>query len=67
MTVTTTTARKLYEGDGSTTTFSTVFKFDQNADIECVLRSTDGTETVWTLDTQYTLSGAGNASGGTVW
>ena len=66
MTVTTTTARTLHDGDGSATSFSTGFKFDQNADIECVLRDSGGTESVWTLNTEYTLSGAGNASGGTV-
>ncbi|MFQ5668862.1 MAG: hypothetical protein ACE5I7_20905 [Candidatus Binatia bacterium] len=40
--------------------------FIENADIVATLRSTGGAETPWTEGTEYTLTGAGNPSGGTL-
>lgn len=66
MTVATTVAKSRYAGDGSTTAFPTGFKFVQNSHVRVVLRSAAGAETVWTEGSEYSLSGAGNPSGGTV-
>jgi hypothetical protein len=64
MTVTAATAKISYAGNGSTTPFSTVFRFLANADllVTLVVDST-GVETVQVLDTDYTVTGAGDASG----
>lgn len=66
MTVSTTTARVSYAGNGSTTTFNVGFYFLADSHLRVILRASDGTETVKTLTTDYTVSGAGNPSGGSV-
>ncbi|MEE8223063.1 MAG: hypothetical protein V3S59_02065, partial [Alphaproteobacteria bacterium] len=66
MTVSSTQSRKDYAGDGATTQFTVPFFFIENVDIVATLRSTGGTETTWTDGTEYTLTGAGNPSGGTL-
>lgn len=66
MALSSTTTRSRYNGDGSTTSFATGFKFLLNSHVKVVLRSSSGTETTWVEGTQYTLTGAGNANGGTV-
>lgn len=66
MTVSSQTQRVSYAGDGSTTSFPVSFLFYSNADVSAILRATDGTETTWTENTQYTLTGAGNPNGGTL-
>ena len=66
MTVSSTTARVSYSGNGSTTAFSVPFYFLDQAHLKVVLRSSTGTETVQVLSTNYTVSGAGNPAGGTV-
>jgi hypothetical protein len=55
-----------YSGDGSTTAFTYTFKITDQDDIEVLIRSNDGTETTKTITTHYTVSGVGNAGGGTV-
>lgn len=66
MTVSTTSSKVSYAGNGSTTAFAVGFYFLASADLKVTLRAADGTETVKTLSTDYTVSGAGNPSGGTV-
>jgi hypothetical protein len=69
MTQTGTTAKKIYDGDASTTVFATTFMFLDVDDVTVVLRdTTDGTETEWTRGTQYTMDTAdeGVAAGGDV-
>ena len=66
MTVSSTTARVSYSGNGSTTAFSVPFYFLDQAHLKVVLRSSTGSETVQVLSTNYTVSGAGNPAGGTV-
>lgn len=66
MTISTTTNRYSYSGNGTTTVFSYASKFLANGDVVVVLVSSDGTETVQTLNTHYTVSGAGNDAGGSV-
>ena len=66
MTVSSTTTRNSYSGNGSTTTFAYGFKIFADADLTVILRASTGAETVQTLTTHYTVSNAGNASGGNV-
>jgi len=66
MTVSTTTSKVSYSGNGSTVAFAVNFYFLANSHLKVVLRAADGTETVQTLNTDYTVSGAGVSSGGTV-
>ena len=66
MTVSSSTSRVSYNGNGSTTVFAYTFKvFDQD-DLTVIIRSANGTETVKTITTHYTVSGVGNAGGGNV-
>ena len=66
MTISSTTVRNSYSGDGSTTTFSYTFKIFQDSDIQVIIRSSTGTETTKTITTHYTVTGAGVSAGGTV-
>lgn len=61
MTVATTGSRISYTGNGSTTAFAFPYLFLANADLKVYV---DGT--LKTLTTDYTVTGAGAASGGTV-
>lgn len=67
MTVETTTARVTYTGAGTTGPFSVPFYFLEDDDLT-VIKTTiaDGTEETLTLTTDYTVSGAGEAAGGSV-
>ena len=66
MTISTTTIKNSYSGDGSATSFNYTFKVTDQDDIDVIIRSSDGTETTKTISTHYTVSGVGNASGGSV-
>ena len=66
MTISSTTVKNSYSGDGSTTTFNYTFKIFADSDLQVIIRSSTGTETVKTITTHYTVTGAGNANGGTV-
>ena len=66
MTISTTTARTTYNGNGITTVFSIPFRFLANGDIVVVEVSSAGVETTKALTTNYTLNGAGDDSGGSV-
>ena len=66
MTITTTTIKNSYSGNGSNTVFAYTYKILAEGDIEVIVRSANGTETVKTLTTDYTVSGVGSASGGNV-
>jgi hypothetical protein len=66
MTISSTTVRNSYSGDGSTDTFTYNFKIFQDSDIQVIIRSTDGTETIKTITTHYTVTGAGVSTGGSV-
>ena len=66
MTISSTTVKNSYNGDGSTTIFNYTFKIFANTDLQVIIRSALGTETVKTLTTHYTVTGAGSASGGSV-
>jgi hypothetical protein len=66
MTISSTTVKNSYNGNGSTLIFTYTFKIFQDSDLEVIIRSANGTETVKTLNTHYTVEGEGNSSGGTV-
>jgi len=66
MTVSSSTNKVSYSGNGSLTTFAYTFKIFDQSDLVVILRAADGTETVQTITTHYTVSGVGSASGGNV-
>lgn len=67
MTVSSTTTKNSYSGDGSTTVFSYTFKIFDEDDIAVILRDdTTGTETTQTITTHYSVSGVGSAGGGNI-
>ena len=66
MTISSTTTRNQYTGNNSTTVFAYSFKIFADADLLVILTDTSGVETVKTLTTHYTVSGAGTDSGGNV-
>jgi len=63
MTISTTIIKSSYSGNGSTSAFTYNFKITDQDDIEVIIRSANGTETVKTLTTHYTVSGVGGNSG----
>lgn len=63
MTLSTTQSRVNYLGAGSTGPFAIPFRFFTNADLLVTKRSTLGVDSTLTLTTDYTLTGAGNATG----
>jgi hypothetical protein len=65
VTVSTTTRRVAYSGNGSTTAFSVPFVFFGASELQVIARASDGVETVQALSTNYTVSG-GNGATGTV-
>jgi len=66
MTVSSTTTKNSYSGNGSTTTFAYGFKIFADADLTVILRASTGAETVQSLTTHYSVTNAGNANGGNV-
>ena len=69
MTISSTTTKNSYSGNGSATAFNYTFFIPTNTDIQVIVRSSTGTETVkseGTGSTNYSISGVGSASGGTV-
>ena len=63
MTISTTTIKNSYNGNGSTTAFNYTFKISAESEMQVIIRSANGTETVKTLTTHYTVSGVGGNSG----
>ena len=66
MTISSTTVKNSYSGNGTLDTFNYTFKVFANADVQVIIRDASATETVKTLTTHYTVTGAGSASGGTI-
>ena len=69
MTISSTTTKNSYSGNGSTTAFTYGFYIPASTDIQVIVRSSTGTETVkseGTGSTNYSISGVGSSSGGTV-
>lgn len=66
MTVQSTTSRNDYLGNGSTPTYSYSFKIFLSADLLVTVRDADDVETALSINTHYTVSGAGAAAGGSI-
>ncbi len=67
MTLSTTSSKISYAGNGSTTQFAVPFKFLKNSHIVAILRTdATGAEASWTEGADYTLTGAGVQAGGTL-
>ena len=67
MTVSTTIIKSSHNGNGSTTTFAYSFRILSNSDLVVIIRNNStGTETTKTLTTHYTVSGAGDPTGGSI-
>ena len=67
MTVSSTTTKNSYSGNGSLTVFPYGFKIFDEDDIGVILRNdTTGIETVQTITTDYSVSNVGNANGGNI-
>ena len=66
MTISSTTQKNSYSGNGSTHSFAYGFKIFADADLEVIVRTAAGAETTKTLNTHYIVTNAGNSSGGNV-
>ena len=58
MTISTTIIKSSYSGNGSTSAFTYNFKITDEDDIQVIIRSANGTETVKTLTTHYKIGRA---------
>ena len=65
MTILSVDNRRSYSGDGSTTVFSFPVRFLEDADVKVALRVND-VESEPVLNTDYSVTGAGNPAGGSV-
>lgn len=67
MTVSSEIKRKDYSGDGATVSFPTEFRFLDNSHLKVILSiDATGVEAEQTLDSDYSVTGSGEDSGGTV-
>lgn len=66
MTVSSEQSRVQYATDGVATSFPVPFRFLQNRDLRVTLAQGDGSEQQLSLDVDYSVSGAGQQSGGTL-
>jgi hypothetical protein len=66
MTVSSDVNRISYAGNGSTTVFPVNYYFLENSHLQVILITSAGVETIQTLTTNYTVTGAGNEAGGSV-
>jgi hypothetical protein len=66
MTVSSSTNRVSYSGNGTLTTFAYTFKVFDQGDLTVILRASNGAETVQTITTDYTVTGVGDVGGGNV-
>ena len=63
MTISTTIIKSSLNGNGSTSAFTYSFKITDDDDIQVIIRSATGVETVKSKGTHYNVSGVGNNSG----
>lgn len=66
MTIPSNVTRNSYTGTGITGPYPVTFKFFENADLKVTVADTNGVETVKTLTTDYTVTGAGEQAGGSI-
>lgn len=65
-TISSTTSRMDYTGNGAVDTYSYGYKIFANTDLLVTVRDTDDVETTLTLTTDYTVTGVGRTSGNVV-
>ena len=63
MTLSTTTVKNSYSGNGSTTAFNYTFAINTTAELIVIERSAAGAETVKELGTHYSIADAGSSGG----
>jgi len=66
MTISSTTNRVSYTGNGAVDTYAYTFRIFTKNDLRVTVRDTDDVETTLTVDTHYTVTGAGDEGGGNV-
>lgn len=66
MTITSESSRMDYVGNGSTDTYAYTFKIFVDADLLVTVRDTDESESTLVLDSDYTVTGAGDPDGGEI-
>jgi hypothetical protein len=66
MSLSSTTSRVDYVGTGSTSVYPYTFRIFAESDLRVIVRDTDDVETILELDTDYSVSGVGDASGGSI-
>lgn len=66
MTITSTTSKNQFTATGSQDTFNYTFKIFDEDDIKVITTDLSGVETVEVITTDYTVTGVGNAGGGTI-
>lgn len=66
MTVASTTNRVSYTGNGNVDTYSYTFRIFSESDLLVTVKDTDDNETELDLTTDYTVSGVGDAGGGSI-
>ncbi len=66
MTLSNTNTRMDYTGNGAVDTYSYTYKIFANSHLKVTQRDTDDVETLLVLDTDYTVIGAGDTSGGSI-
>ena len=66
MSVSSTNTKKSLPGNGTAHSFAYDFKIFADADLQVIVRSAAGTETLKTLNTHYIVTNAGSESGGNV-
>ena len=63
MTVSSLSVKNSYNGDNSTTSFAFTFPIHSTSELKVILRAANGTETVQTLTTHYSIVDNGAAGG----
>lgn len=66
MSISSTTNRVSYTGNGSTATYNYTFKIFANTDLLVTVKNSSNVETTLALTTDYTVTGVGSVSGGTI-
>lgn len=66
MTISSSTNRNTYTGNGAVDTYSYTFKIFAETDLLVTVKNTSDVETTLALTTDYTVTGVGETSGGTV-
>ncbi len=66
MSISSSTNRNDYAGNGATDTYNYTFRIFDEADLEVTVRDTSDAETTLALSTDYTVTGVGSSGGGTI-